>query len=595
MPTRDMTSPPTELSKPSASAPKVKLAATGSPAIPIHSSIVLRSALLVLLISGMLGWGMLTLITGYIQPTVQAALNKRIGELVKTVENTARIASFLGDTSLAGEVAKGLLANRDVQRVVISNEQGVLVDLDRHSQDASDAATDKGPKTNNTNSTNSTREPLPNPLPEGATVQSLSSPFKPETTVGRIVVLRNEASIKTQVAEAVDFIRLPIILQTTLIIIVVTLIAVGYIAHPIRHISQRLSEISAVDGEKLDIPAGHEPNEIGRLVKDVNALIDKLVHGLITERELRVERELGEKRFRAIFENAETGIFVIDHHGQLKSYNAAFHNTMCLDDLLPHSSNAAEEVSLLNNLGDQTEKVSQLIENCLSQNQTLSEELMVVDSHGSPRWINMILNPFEGDQIQGVINDITESKLREAHANKLALTDALTGLGNRLGFERQIEMLLSEHKLNPERNFTLMLIDLDRFKEVNDTLGHDVGDAVLKQVSRHIEHSIRKSDFAARLGGDEFVILLPFVTDPSVINRLASTLIRNISQPIETSTGLKASVGASIGVALTCRDDAEISKEDLIKQADLALYAVKEAGRNGYRIFGHDPANPTTV
>jgi len=198
----------------------------------------------------------------------------------------------------------------------------------------------------------------------------------------------------------------------------------------------------------------------------------------------------------------------------------------------------------------------------------------------------MILNPVEEDQLQGVTNDITDSKLREAYAHKLALTDALTGLGNRLGFEKQIEALIEERKSDPEQSFTMMMIDLDRFKQVNDTHGHDVGDAVLINVARHIEQSIRKADFAARLGGDEFAVLLPFLADEDIVTRLAQTLISNISLPVHTKSGVETSVGASIGISLV--KGPLRKKEEVVKQADLALYAVKEAGRNGFRIYRED-------
>lgn len=556
-----------------------------------HSSIVLRSAALVLIISGIVGYALLGVITRYVEPTIEKSLNDRIVELVKTVENTARIACFLGDPSLAGEVAKGLLMNRDVERVVIANDQGTLADVNRSSLNQLDAKPGAMPgKGANANPhTIPNGAPAVKPLssetyPEGATIRALTSPFKADALVGKIVVVRNQASIDEQVAEATNFIRLLIILQTTAIIIVVTAIAVGYIAHPIHQISKRLNELSAVDGEKLEAPRGHGENEIGRLVRDVNALIDKLVRGLFTERQLRVERELEEKRFRAIFENAETGIFVIDRQGFLKSFNPAFRRTMCLEDSVPPAADTTGAISLLDNLGEQAERVRSLIDKCLAEKHTRTEELMLIDSNGSPRWVNMILNPVEDELMQGVINDITENKIREAHANKLALTDALTGLGNRLGFDRHIENLINDRKINAERNFTLMLIDLDRFKQVNDTHGHDVGDAVLVHVARHIEQSIRKADFAARLGGDEFVVLLPFVTDKGIIARLANALINNISQPLVTQSGMQTCVGASIGVSLVNRPD--MKKEEIIKEADLALYAVKDAGRNGFRIFG---------
>lgn len=534
---------------------------------PFKASLVLRSALLVLLISGVVGFVLLTAITRYIAPIVEKNINTRLDGLVSTVENTARIASFLGDASLANEVAKGLLMNPDVAHVIIANEQAILANTGRHDKAAATPASVLNPAD----------------VPPGSVVRLLTSPFNDQEQVGRIIVVRDRASIRRQVKEAIDFIQLQIVLQTSVIILVVILVAVLFIARPIQLISKRLNALSAVNGEKLSAPWGHRHNEIGQLVHDVNALIDRLVQGLMVERDLRLEREIEERRFRAIFENAETGIFVIDRAGLLKSFNPAFSRAIGFDDDAHQQLILGRPVSLLERLGELDAPVRELIERCLAERKTSSQEIMLIDDQHSQRWVNMILNPVEDDLIQGVINDITENKLREAHANKLALTDPLTGLGNRLGFERHIEHLIAERQQDPACNFTLFMLDLDRFKQVNDTHGHDVGDAVLIHVAQQILHSIRKTDFAARLGGDEFVLLLPSVTERNIISRLASTLINNISQPIRTQHGVETSVGASVGISLV--NQAGLTKEEIVKQADLALYAVKAAGRNNFRIF----------
>lgn len=548
---------------------------------PFKASLVLRSAILVLLVSGVVGFILLTAISRFIEPVIEKSITARLDSLVSTIESTARIASFLGDASLASEVAKGLMMNSDVARVIIINEQGTLVDSAHLS-----AAATPAPQAGATQSGTAPSAPTATfneKLPEGSVVRLLSSPFNEQEQVGRIIVVRNQESIRSQVKESVSFIQFQIILQTSIIVLVVMLVAVLFIARPIQLLSKRLNALSATSGEKLTAPVGHRHNEIGQLVNNVNALIDRLVQGMMIERDLRVEREIEERRFRAIFENAETGIFVIDRTGLLKSFNPAFSRAIGFDDKEHQQLILGQPLSLLERLGELGEPVRELIQRCLVEHKTSSQEIMLVDNQHNPRWVNMILNPVEDDLIQGVINDITENKLREAHANKLALTDPLTGLGNRLGFERQIEQLLNERAEDPECNFTLVMLDLDRFKQVNDTHGHDVGDAVLIHVAQQIQHSIRKSDFAARLGGDEFVVLLPMVTDRNIITRLAKTLISNISQPIHTQHGVETSVGASLGISLVNRP--AMLKDEIIKQADLALYAVKAAGRNDFRIF----------
>lgn len=542
----------------------------------LTSSIALRTALLVLLISGLAGYGLLTVLSGYIEPKVQESINRRLVELVKTVEDTTSIACFTSDNQLAKEVAKGLLMNRDVERVIIATESETLTDLNRQQTDPH--AAPPPPSTAD--------KALPT---AGLTIRTLASPFDAKAIVGKITVVHNQESIRQQVTEAMGFIRLMLMLQTAAIIIVIALIAIGYIAQPIHRISRRLNELSehaelsASNGERIQPPPGHQQSEIGHMVQDINALIDRLAEGLLTERDLRLQREIESKRFQAIFENAETGLFVIDGEGRLLSFNPAFRNLLSLEIDL---SEATSQPLLSTLVGEQAEKIDTLIANCLAEGRSCFDEIVLTLKDSEQRWLNVILNPVEDNQIQGVINDVTEARLREAQANKLALTDALTGLGNRLGFERKIEQLVNEWQNNPDRHFTLMLIDLDHFKEINDTHGHDAGDIILVHVSRQIEHSIRRSDYVARLGGDEFIILLPFVADRFVVDRLAKTLIGNITKPIQTSSGHTIGVGASIGVSLANRPD--MKKEQIIKQADLALYAVKQAGRNGYRIFDEE-------
>lgn len=553
-----------------------------------HTSIVLRSAVIVIFVSGIIGYGLLGVITKFVEEKVQETFTNRLGALVKTVENTAQIACYLSDMGLASEVSKGLLMSQDVERVIIRSEQGVLADNNRASVLRESTSTKEAGQEAPTTGSTSGAMPSMGEVPPNAIVRSLASPFKAGTNVGEIIVVRNEAEIDAQVKTATNFIRLMITLQTGAIILVVTLIAVGYIAHPIHQISRRLNELSAVDGEKIDIPRGHSKNEIGQLVDDVNFLIDNLVSGINTERNLRMQREIEENRFRAIFENAETGIFVIDHDGLLKSFNPSFRRILNIDAI---DADKRDSISLLEVSGDQAELIQEMIDDSLKEKRTISGEIKLINSDGNPRWLTMILNSVGEDQLQGVTNDITDSKLREAHAHKLALTDALTGLDNRLGFEKQIEAMIEERKADPAQNFTMMMIDLDRFKQVNDTHGHDVGDIVLVQVARRIEQSIRKADFAARLGGDEFAVLLPYLADEEIVTRLAQALVKNISLPIYTKTDIETGVGASIGISLVTGPLK--NKEEIVKQADLALYAVKHGGRNGFRIYREDSAPAT--
>jgi diguanylate cyclase (GGDEF)-like protein/PAS domain S-box-containing protein len=178
--------------------------------------------------------------------------------------------------------------------------------------------------------------------------------------------------------------------------------------------------------------------------------------------------------------------------------------------------------------------------------------------------------------------DITTQKRVEAEIAHMARHDALTDLANRTLFMEKVNDALARLQRSGER-FSVFMIDLDRFKAVNDSLGHPVGDALLKAVARRLQDSTRETDMAARFGGDEFAILQTLVADQkdgAVI--LANRTLETINEPYDLD-GNSVSIGASIGIALAPDDG--VSAEQLLKNADLGLYRVKSAGRNGFRFF----------
>ena len=187
-------------------------------------------------------------------------------------------------------------------------------------------------------------------------------------------------------------------------------------------------------------------------------------------------------------------------------------------------------------------------------------------------------------RFQGFIGsgaDLTEKRRADAEITRLALFDGLTGLANRQRMRASLDQSL--HQPNaPYRPTALFLLDLDRFKAVNDTLGHQVGDALLKQVAQRLMRSIGDAGLVGRLGGDEFQIVLPGESNVETLSDLARTVIASLSQPyaIDEAT---VTIGCSIGVAIAPTDGAD--SETLIRNADLALYAAKADGRGIHRFY----------
>jgi diguanylate cyclase (GGDEF)-like protein/PAS domain S-box-containing protein len=178
----------------------------------------------------------------------------------------------------------------------------------------------------------------------------------------------------------------------------------------------------------------------------------------------------------------------------------------------------------------------------------------------------------------GSVRDITIQKAQEERIRFLAFNDSLTGLPNRASFNEKVENALSRARRG-ESGVALMFIDLDKFKPINDTLGHDAGDTVLKIVAERLNKVIRKTDTAARLGGDEFVLILENIGQRDDVIVIAEKLLKEVPETIETAAG-PCSVGISIGISHFPTDADNVP--DLLHAADQAMYKVKEAGRNNY-------------
>jgi diguanylate cyclase (GGDEF)-like protein/PAS domain S-box-containing protein len=185
---------------------------------------------------------------------------------------------------------------------------------------------------------------------------------------------------------------------------------------------------------------------------------------------------------------------------------------------------------------------------------------------------------------RGSAKDVTVARERQIQSETMARSDSLTGLANRHHMDGLLGRTLDAYR-NAKRSCALMMLDLDRFKTVNDTLGHPAGDELLKQVAGRLSTVIGKQGTIARLGGDEFLVMLPDMDDRGVLGELAQRVIQMVSQPYSIE-GSRAIIGTSVGIATAPYDG--IDAEALTSAADLALYAAKGGGRGQYRFFASD-------
>ena len=184
--------------------------------------------------------------------------------------------------------------------------------------------------------------------------------------------------------------------------------------------------------------------------------------------------------------------------------------------------------------------------------------------------------------VHGTIVDISDRKRAEADLKNQAEHDGLTQLVSRNAFFKALEATLVRTGPGPGRSFALILVDIDDFKQVNDTAGHDAGDALLVEVANRLRAKCRPGDIAGRLGGDEFALLIPGMRDERAIAARMADVLADMARPIE-AVGRQLHVGVSIGATRFPNDGA--AAKDLLKNADLALYEAKRSGRSCWRFY----------
>ncbi|MCW7538010.1 PAS-domain containing protein [Aquabacterium sp. A7-Y] len=209
--------------------------------------------------------------------------------------------------------------------------------------------------------------------------------------------------------------------------------------------------------------------------------------------------------------------------------------------------------------------------------------------HGSMQHVRVSGEPIQDAQgrflgYRGVGRDITQQKSAEERIQYMARHDSLTGLPNRAWFHELLNLSLHAAR-RYQRKLAVLFIDLDRFKIINDTLGHDAGDELLKEVSQRLRHCLRGCDVVARLGGDEFVVMVQEVEEPEQVAVVARKILATVLEPVVVQDQ-HCRVTASVGICLYPTDGED--DQTLMKNADIAMYVAKEEGKNNYQFYSKD-------
>ncbi|MBF0152279.1 MAG: EAL domain-containing protein [Magnetococcales bacterium] len=282
-----------------------------------------------------------------------------------------------------------------------------------------------------------------------------------------------------------------------------------------------------------------------------------------------------------VFENASEGIIITDNYASILDVNPAFTEITGFS----HEEVVGADPSIGKSGRHDSEFYKQMWHQLLTEGGWKGEIWdRRKDGTVYPKWVSInAVRDSWGRTLNyvGIFSDITRIKATEQRLEQLAYYDPLTTLPNRVLFRDRLvhEIELSKRQAN---KLAVFFIDLDRFKHVNDTLGHAAGDQLLVEISRRISGCIRKSDTVARLGGDEFTVILSNIGKESQAAGVATNIIQALQEPV-TLGPHEAYVGASIGIAIFPADGADF--DILTKNADLAMYRAKESGRGVFRFF----------
>ena len=331
--------------------------------------------------------------------------------------------------------------------------------------------------------------------------------------------------------------------------------------------SMRSSRASLREGKVLmfrDVSdVEHAQAEVKASEALLRTLIDHSVNGILR---LRWEYEDGEdyRELRCIFANAMAGRFLNAARDELIDCSG--------EQIVKIASNAMDSIS--------ASDIVREFRRATEAGDSLDVEVFHF-SGDSNKWLRMICEPF-GNDIAVTFVDITDGKAKEQHMESIARSDPLTGVLNRRGFERDASKRLSDSA--DDATGALLFIDLNEFKQINDSRGHEIGDQLLRIAAKRLRKSLRSCDIIGRPGGDEFVALVPDVS-PEVAERLANRLARSLEEPylIEDE---QLRCAASIGLALYPENANTLT--GLLREADQAMYRAKARCRGVTNIRSAD-------
>jgi len=327
--------------------------------------------------------------------------------------------------------------------------------------------------------------------------------------------------------------------------------------------------------------------EVGAFDDDTVSLLERLCADIsyaLTEladeaERAKMERDLEEsrERFHLFMDTLPAAAFILETDGSVAYSNRYVREVLGFEDCLGKTARDLLPGSFAERVVEEDARTARAGEVVAEgEFKTVDGEVRHFQSHRF-----RIPRGDRAPMIGGIAIDVTERKLLEEKIWRMAFFDSLTGLPNRRMLIDRLDRALAR-SARSRKYLAVMFVDLDHFKEVNDSLGHDAGDELLKAVAQRLKASVRDDDTVSRHGGDEFIVLLPEIAQPRDAAAVAEKIIASVASPVTVGGG---SLRVSISVGIVVHDpDCAGDSSDLLKKADAAMYEVKGSGRAGYRV-----------